>query len=55
MLTVHRDQEAKSMPKLRDVKEISQRHRFQLGRRIILLCSLHIPNFLLCITVIIVI
>jgi hypothetical protein len=27
MLTVHRDQEAKSMPKRRDVNETSQRHK----------------------------
>jgi hypothetical protein len=28
MLIVHRDQEAKSMPKLKDIKEISQRPLF---------------------------
>jgi hypothetical protein len=32
MLTAHRGQEAKSMPKLIDEKEISQRHRFDLKR-----------------------
>jgi hypothetical protein len=30
MLTVHRDQEVKSMPKLRDENETSQRHRLSL-------------------------
>ena len=30
MLTVHRDQEVKSMPKLRDANETSQRHRLAL-------------------------
>lgn len=30
MLTVHRDQEVKSMQKLRDANETSQRHRLSL-------------------------
>jgi hypothetical protein len=30
MLTVHRDQEAKSMPKRRDVNETSQKHKLLL-------------------------
>jgi hypothetical protein len=35
MLIVRRDQEAKSMPKLVDVKEIIQEHSFGLNRQII--------------------
>lgn len=31
MLTVHRDQEVKSMPKLRDANETSQRLRLSLS------------------------
>jgi hypothetical protein len=53
MLTVHRDQEAKSMPSLRDVKEISQRHRLLLGRCVILLLlSIHIVLFSMYIIII---
>ena len=33
MLTVHRDQEVKSMPKLRDANETSQRLRLSLLSR----------------------
>jgi hypothetical protein len=31
MLTAHRDQEVKSMPKLRDANETSQRHRLSFS------------------------
>jgi hypothetical protein len=32
MLIVQNEREAKSMPKLRDVSETSQRHRFQTNK-----------------------
>jgi hypothetical protein len=45
MFTVHKDLEAKSMPRLRDVREISYRQIFTLYRRLV--CSLR-SLILLC-------
>jgi hypothetical protein len=42
MLIARRDQEAKSIPKMRDVKEISESHKFEHGLASPFVLSVHI-------------
>jgi hypothetical protein len=44
MLIAPRDQEAKSIPKMRDVKEISESHKFEHGLTSPFVLSAHIIN-----------
>jgi hypothetical protein len=44
MLIARRDQEAKSIPKKRDVKEISESHKFEHGLASPFVLSVHIIN-----------
>ena len=44
MLIARRDQEAKSIPKMRDVKEISESHKFEHGLASPFVLSVHIIN-----------
>jgi hypothetical protein len=44
MLIARRDQEAKSIPKMRDVKEISESHKFEHGLASPFVLSVHIST-----------